>query len=585
MALPESFLEELLARNDIVDVVGSYVNLQQKKSDYWGLCPFHGEKTPSFHVVPSKQMYYCFGCHKGGGVINFIMEIEGVSYIDAVRLLAKRANLTVPEDGERPGYTERKKRLWDLNREAARYYHSILMAPEGAPGYDYLRGRQLKPKTITAFGLGYAPEGWDNLIRAMTDRGFSKGELLQAGLAAGGEKGHIYDRFRGRVIFPIIDLYGHVIGFGGRVLDGSEPKYLNSPETMIFNKRKNLYALNLAKKSKSDRIVLTEGYMDTISLYQAGFNYAVASLGTALTEDHASLLSKYTSNVLLAYDGDAPGVQAAQRAIPILRGAGLKVQVLHVTGAKDPDEYIKKYGPDAFKKLMDDSPDDTKYRMQQIKAKYDLTDTAQKVTCLQEIADLLAEVGSSVERDVYTVRAADELGVAQDAMRAEVKRRRDGKIRRQKKVQERKVLAPVQQRQPKNNAFRYKNVRSAMAEEGVIRLMLSEYDLIGLTSELKPEEFSSEVLRKFFEEIRTRFEQGKTISIGAMASGLEKTEMDHLASIMSRPFSVSGAEQAMRDYIAVIHEEAEKRSTAVDESMLLKARNRNRKKKTQEGLE
>ena len=286
MPIPESFLEELNSRTDILDLVSSYVSLTKKGNKYWGLCPFHSEKTPSFSVSPDKQMYYCFGCHKGGGAINFVMELEGLGFVDAVDLLARRAGLQMPESSAGDGSTRKKReRLLGLNKEAARWFHANLTQPAAADGLAYLRRRGLSNRTITRFGLGYAPDGWDNLIRAMAEKGYEKADLMEAGLAVKNNSGRIYDRFRHRVMFPIIDVRGNVIGFGGRVLDDSQPKYLNSPDTLVFNKSRNLFALNIAKKSKQGRIILTEGYMDTIALHQAGFDCAVASLGTALTAD------------------------------------------------------------------------------------------------------------------------------------------------------------------------------------------------------------------------------------------------------------------------------------------------------------
>ena len=354
MPFPPSFLDDVVARNPIEDVVGQYVTMQRRGSNLFGLCPFHGEKTASFSVAPEKGIYYCFGCHKGGGVINFIMEIENLSYPDAVRFLAKRAGLEVPEDPEYQSRYRKQERLWALCQEAARFFHGTLYSPAGEAGLQYAGRRGLSKGTLTRFGVGFAPNRWDGLLTAMKGKGYSEEELLESGLALRSEKsGNLYDRFRNRLMFPIIDVRGHVIGFGGRVMDDSTPKYLNSPETLIFNKRKNLFAMNLAKKSKSGRIILVEGYMDAVALHQFGFDYAVASLGTALTEEHASLLAKYTDQVVLIYDGDQAGQSATRRAIPILEKTGLQVRVLRMQGAKDPDEFLHKFGPERFQLLSE----------------------------------------------------------------------------------------------------------------------------------------------------------------------------------------------------------------------------------------
>ena len=319
MAIPERFLDELVARTDLVDLVSESVHLTKKGSSYWGCCPFHSEKTPSFHVVPDRQIYKCFGCGKGGGAINFVMELENLSFREAVEVLAKRAGMQMPESaGPSADARQRREKLLELNRQAARAFHSWLYSPEGAQGLAYLQKRGLSRGTLTRFGLGFAPNSWDALIGEMSKQGYDKRDLLDAGLAVNNKDGRIYDRFRNRVMFPIIDVRGNVIGFGGRVMDDSTPKYLNSPDTPVYNKSRNVFALNIAKKSRAERVILTEGYMDTISLHQAGFDSAVASLGTALTEEHAQLLSRYFKQAIIAYDGDGAGVSAAQRAIPIL---------------------------------------------------------------------------------------------------------------------------------------------------------------------------------------------------------------------------------------------------------------------------
>ena len=512
MAIPAHFIDELVARCDIADVVADYVPLTRKGGSLWGCCPFHSERTPSFHVVPERQMYKCFGCGKGGGVINFIMEIENLSYPDAIRFLAKRAGLEVPEDREENGaYRRRRERLLELNREAARFFHASLRGPEG----------------------------------------------------------RVYDRFRNRVMFPIIDLRGDVIGFGGRVLDDSTPKYLNSPDTPVFNKGRNLFALNIAKKSRLGRIILTEGYMDTISLHQGGFDCAVASLGTALTPEHAQLLSRYTKEVVIAYDGDGAGVSAAQRAIPILEKTGMKVRVLRVKGAKDPDEFLKQYGPEAFAKLLDQSENHIEYRIEQVKAKYDLTDDAQRVEFLREAVDVVAGLHSPVEREVYGARCAELAGISAEAMAQEVKGERTRRARKELRQQERRDLTPAVQLQPQERSLRYENIRSARAEEGVLRLVLLDPELFRKTGSLTPEHFSSPLLGKTYRLLRERWEQGLAVQLSALAGELEPGEMSCLAGIVQRPESLQNGGQAMADYIDIIEDEAEKRSLPGDRDALL----------------
>lgn len=570
MAIPAQFIDELMARCDIADVVADYVPLTRKGGSLWGCCPFHSERTPSFHVVPERQMYKCFGCGKGGGVINFIMEIENLSYPDAVRFLAKRAGLEVPEEHGDGGFRKRRERLLALNKEAARYFHSVLHSPAGRAGVDYLFGkRRLSKATVTRFGLGMAPDGWDKLITEMKSKGYEKSELLEAGLVVLSKEGRVYDRFRNRVMFPIIDLRGDVIGFGGRVLDDSTPKYLNSPDTPIFNKGRNLFALNIAKKTRLGRIILTEGYMDTLSLHQAGFDCAVASLGTALTGDHAQLLARYTKEVVIAYDGDGAGVSAAQRAIGLLEKTGMKVRVLRMKGAKDPDEFIGKYGAEAFAKLLDQSENHIEYRIDQVKGKYDLTDDAQRVEFLKEAVPILAQLPSPAEREIYGARCAELAGVSAEVVTQEVKRERSRLSWKAKKQQERRDLTPTVQLQPKERALRYDNIRSARAEEGVLRLVVLDPELFGSAAVLETEHFSAPLLGKVFGLLRARWISGLSVSLAALAGELEPAEMSHLSGVLTQPESLQNGARAMRDYIEIIETEAEKRRLAGESEELL----------------
>ncbi len=570
MPIPEAFLEELNSRTDILDLVSGYVALTKKGSKYWGLCPFHSEKTASFSVSPDRQMYYCFGCHKGGGAINFVMEAEGLGFVDAVDLLARRAGLQMPETSAGDGSSRQKReRLLTLNKEAARWFHANLSAPSAADGLSYLKRRGLSNSTITRFGLGYAPEGWDNLIRAMGEKGYEKAELMDAGLAVKNSNGRIYDRFRHRVMFPIIDVRGSVIGFGGRVLDDSKPKYLNSPDTIVFNKSRNLFALNLAKKSKQGRIILTEGYMDTIALHQAGFDCAVASLGTSLTEDHVKLLSNYTKEVVISYDGDQAGINAAQRAIGLLEKTGITVRVLRVTGAKDPDEFIKTYGAAAFAKLLEDSSNHIEYRLNQLKGGFDLTQDDQRAAYLQEAAKLVAGLDSPVEREIYGKRAAETAQLSYAAMEEEVRRLRSRDRRRQRRTEERRAMAPAQESQPSSRALRYKNVPSARAEEGVIRLLLKDASFFRQASVLKPEEFTSPTWGKIYALLRERWERGEPCSVINLAAHLTPEEMSLLAANQERPESVANGERAMADYINAI----QRRRSAEDDQALMDFRN------------
>lgn len=464
MPIPERFLDELNDRLNIVEVVSAYVPLTKKGANYWGLCPFHHEKTPSFSVNAEKQIFHCFGCGKGGGAIRFLMEMENLSFPDAVRKLAGQEGMEVPEDDPSGGRRrERRARILELNKEAARFYRTMLSDPRGAAVAAYIaEARRISPKYSARFGLGAAPEGWDNLIRAMADKGYDKAELLEAGLAVSGKNGGIYDKFRNRLMLPVIDVRGDVIGFTSRVMDDSAPKYLNTPETSVFKKRSVLYGVNYAKSSKRPNFILVEGNIDVISMHQAGFDNTVATMGTALTEEHIRLISRYTKELVLCLDNDAAGEDATQRALALLRGSDLEVKVLRLPqkrgedgtlGKQDPDDYIKRYGGQAFEALMNRSENSVEYRLGQVQGKYDLEKDDQRSAYLQEAAGLIAGLSSPVEREIYGGRAADAARISHEVMAQEVERQRRQKSWQARRKQERQDLAPARQLQPKERAL------------------------------------------------------------------------------------------------------------------------------------
>lgn len=551
MAFPPSFLDELTARNPIEDVVGQYVSLKRSGSNLFGLCPFHGEKTASFSVAPDKGIYYCFGCHKGGSVINFEMEIEGLSYPDAVRALAKRVGMEVPEDEQYQSRYRQQERLWALNKEAARFFHTQLYGQAGKQGLAYAQKRGMPKSTLTKFGIGFAPDSWSSLCDAMRAKGYTDEELKQTGLASvSREKGNVYDRFRNRLMFPIIDVRGNVIGFGGRVMDDSTPKYLNSPESMVFNKRKNLFALNLAKKSSLGYLILVEGYMDAVALHQYGFDCAVASLGTSLTEEHAALLARYTEQVVLIYDGDNAGQNATQRAIPMLEKAGLQVKVLQMKDAKDPDEYLKKFGADRFKLLLEDASNRVEYQLRAIMRKYDLKEDSQRIQYLAEASRFISSLTNAVQREVYGTRAAEAAGISYDAFKIEVDKAYRSRTAREKKKQEKIDLSPARNLQPHSRNFRYDNLKSAMAEETVIAMAVKEPALLDQVGVLSQSHFSSEVLGRAFGQLLQRHIEGAEVSLGILTD-FTAEEMAHLAGILQRHDSPIN-EQAFQDCIRTI---------------------------------
>ena len=570
MAFPAAFIDELVARNPIEDVVGQYVSLRRSGSNLFGLCPFHGEKTASFSVAPDKGMYYCFGCHKGGGSINFMMELEGLSYPDAVRALAKRAGMEVPEDEQYQSRYRAQERLWAMHKEAARFFHSKLYAPEGRAALEYALGRGMTKGTLTTFGIGYAPDSWTELVDALRKKGYTDEEMAASSLATVSKKsGKLFDRFRDRLMFPIIDVRGNVIGFGGRIMNNKDPdaaKYLNSSETLIFNKRKNLFALNFAKKSKQGYLILVEGYMDAIALHQYGFDCAVASLGTALTEDGANLLSKYTEQVVLIYDGDNAGQKAAQRAIPILEKAGLQVKVLQMRDAKDPDEFLKKFGADRFKLLLEESANRVEYQLAAIARKYDLREDDQRVKYTAESAELICSLSNAVQREVYGHRVAEIAKISYDAMKLEIDKAYKRRLAREKKRQEQIDLAPAKNLQPKSRNIRYDNMKSAMAEEAVLALILREPALLHQTGDLKQSDFSAALLGKAFAQLADRYHQGLEVNL-AVLEDFSAEEMSHLAGILQRQDGPVN-ETALRDCIATIRSEHQAETVATDDDLL-----------------
>ena len=569
MAFPAAFIDELIQRNPIEDVVGQYVSLRRSGSNMFGLCPFHGEKTASFSVAPDKGMYYCFGCHKGGGSINFMMELEGLSYPDAVRALAKRVGMEVPEDEQYQSRYKLQERLWALHKEAARFYHSQLFAPVGQQALSYAQKRGMPKSVLVNFGIGYAPDSWTALVDVLRKKGYTDEELKESGLVTVSKKdGSLFDRFRDRLMFPIIDVRGNVIGFGGRIMkdDPNAAKYLNSPETAIFNKRKNLFALNIAKKSKLDYIILVEGYMDAIALHQYGFDCAVASLGTALTEDGATLLSKYTEQVVLIYDGDKAGQNATQRAIPILEKTGLQVKVLQMKDAKDPDEFLKKFGADRFKLLLEESANRVEYQLNAIRRKYDIREDDQKVKYIHESAELISTLGSAVQREVYGHRVAEAAGISFDALKLEVNKALERRITREKKQQEKIDLTPAKNLQPKSRNIRYDNMKSAMAEETLLAMVLKEPTLLDVTAGLSAVEFSSKLLGRAYEQLRRRYGEGLEVSVAVLAD-FDSEEMSHLAGISQRHTGPVD-ETALRDCVRIIQSEHQASTVASDDDLM-----------------
>ena len=587
MAFPQSFLDELIARSDIVDVVSSYVQLTRKGSNLFGLCPFHSEKTGSFSVSPDKQIYYCFGCKRGGGVVNFIMEEENLSFPDAVRFLAKRAGMEVPEEeGDREA-GRRRQRLLDLNRDAARFYYQLLQQPEGQAVREYLAKRRITRQTAVRFGMGASLDAWDVLLTAMTKKGYTKSELLEAGLVVQNRNGGLYDKFRNRLMLPVIDTRGDVVAFGSRVLDKSEPKYMNSSETPVYSKRRVLYGLNLAKKTKRPNIILCEGNLDIVTLHQAGFDNAVASMGTALTVEQTRLLSRFTKELVLCYDNDNAGRIATERALQLLNNSEFSVKVLQlprrlVDGEyvkQDADDFIKYQGADAFERLLTGSENGVEFRMEQVAGKYDLASDEARVAYCEEISTLLAGLPSAVEREIYTVRAAETAKISPEAMRLEVQRAFKRRLSQEKRTELRRDLNPAAQLQPKERTLRYDNIRSARAEEGLLRLLILDESLFPAQPPLREDQFSSPLLGRAFTLLWQAREEGRAVTPAVLSEALTPEEMSHISAVCQQPESPQHARQALADYIRIVQAEADKRTGSQAADPLLAATEKYKDKK------
>ena len=558
MAFDENFLQEVKYRNDIEQLISSYVTLRRRGSTLVGLCPFHSEKTGSFTVFPDTQSYYCFGCGAGGDAITFIRQIENLDYPDAVRFLAERAGIPVPEQdfGEKQAMARRTKMI-AAYKDAARYYHSVLMSPEGEKGLAYLNRRKLSPATIRHFGLGYAPERWDGLLSHMLSRGYSREELLDAKLVTKGKSGNLYDVFRGRVMFPIIDTRGNVIAFGGRVMDDGQPKYLNSNDTLLFKKSYQLFALNYAKNKNDGKLILAEGYMDVISLHQAGFANAVATLGTAITDKQARLISRYAKLVYIAYDSDGAGQKATQKAINLLYAAGLEVRIINMSPAKDPDEYIGKFGRERFKFLLEGAGNHIKYRLDQARSKYQLELPEQKAAFLKEAVDILAALESSIEAEVYLDRLALETGISKDVLYIELKKAKK-KVNRHQQTPALPAEANIYKGRDTINPQRAKHLRAAKAEEGLIGILMENPDYFDRVKEkISPDAFVTAFNRQVADTLWEKLEQGLSPDPARFNDRFTPEQMGRIIGFSRREGRQNTIEEAY-DLIDVILQEGQK---------------------------
>ncbi len=575
MFISEEFKQELKSRTDIVDVISSYVHLKRTGRNMQGLCPFHNEDTPSFSVSPEKNMFHCFGCKASGDVITFIMRIENIEYLEAIRLLAQRAGLEIPESSARDeGISKLKNRIYEANREAARFYNQQLYTPQGAKALKYLYGRGLTDTSIRHFGLGYSPSSRFELLNHLKGKGFKEDELVKANLANTSKNGRgCYDSFSDRVMFPIIDLRGNVIAFGGRVMAADiQPKYLNTSDTPVFSKKNNIYALNFAKKKiRNDRIILVEGYMDVIAMHNAGFEETVATLGTALTKEQAKIISRYCKEIVICYDSDNAGQQATERAIDIFRSVGLNIKILTVPNGKDPDEFMKTYGDEGhsrFSYLLSKCGNDIEYRINKLRSKYNTDDTEQKVQFLTECAKLFASIENTIERDAYIQRLSDECLIERNAVYEQVQKYVNNNKTEEKKQYKREMQA-ISAKNDKIEAERAVNLRACNAEEALLSILLTNADAsLNVCKTLTSDIFITPFNKKVYEKIKERAEKNLPTEAVDLSGDFSIDENSRISGFVYKHIKERDPFLAVKEYIEILEEESENQNFTPDRILM-----------------
>lgn len=563
MALSDSFLQELKMKTDIEDVISTYVTLKRRGATLVGLCPFHNEKTPSFTVYPATQSFYCFGCGAGGDAITFLKKIENLDYLDAVKTLAQRAGLQMPQEGFDDSLSKRRRRILEMNREAARFYHSVLLSPEGKVGYDYYVGRALSAATINHFGLGFAPNQWDALLKHMRAKGYQPAELVDAGLARKGQKGY-YDNFRNRVMTPIIDVRGNVIAFGGRVLDDSKPKYINTGDTLVYKKTNELFALNFAKDSKEDALILCEGYMDVIAMHQAGFTNAVAGCGTALTTEQVRLISRYAKEVILTYDADEAGQKALQKAMTLFDQTDVKVRIPALVGGKDPDEIIRTYGRDKFKGMLEGASNETEFRLLALRRQYNLATTQGKIDFIGGALQILATL-PPVEQDLYVSRLSEELGVERQNMKVQLQDLVARQGNRREKREFNRIVQENMRKTARETMATDASLRKLRAEDRLISLLLRYPDCSRLCKDFDPQWLTPGFAQRVFTLILQRLENGDGTELMDLRDRLTDDEMGRLSGIIARGGESADAKQEFSDCLQTIRAEQQKKQESAAE--------------------
>lgn len=557
MAIPQSVLDEIKYKSDIESVISSYITLKRRGKNLIGLCPFHGEKTPSFTIYSENGSFYCFGCKVGGDVFTFVKLIENLDYIDSVKLLAERCGVTIQESYQDDSMHKLKNIIYEMNREAARFYYSNLSKPEGKWALDYYLSRGLSTNTIKSFGLGVALPGWDTLVKHLHSKGFSFEDMVQANLVVKSNKGSYYDRFRDRSMFPIIDVRGNVLGFSGRrkTEDKSIAKYVNTGDTPVYNKSQNLFALNVAKLNCSEQIILVEGNFDAVALHQAGFKNVVAPLGTAFTKEQAQILSRYTKEVVICFDADTAGEAAIDKAFGTLKNTGLSVKVLKLPSGKDPDEFLKNNKPSDFAKLIDSAIPETEYKLIKAADDIDPTSTEAKIKYLNNAVEILASNDDSIAVDFYLSKLANDYGIAKETLVAKVSQiRKKRSISNQRRF-EKKV---VEQRFDRNdiNPERLGNEIAVAAEETIISILLQHPDLFN-TATISENDFVSELNRKIFTHIKESLSENLEVSIGSFTGVLSDRELGYVSKLMNAGFSGKEPKENYRACVSVLKKEKE----------------------------
>ncbi len=572
--IPEDIINEIKYRNDIETAVSQYVNLKRRGKNLVGLCPFHSEKTPSFTVYPENGSFYCFGCGVGGDVFTFTGLIENLDYIESVKLLAERSGITLPQGGYDDSMQRLKKRIYDINRDTARFFHAFLMSPGGKWALDYLTGRGLTVKTIKHFGLGAAPDSWDALIHHLKEKGYTESDMLAANVIGKSQRGSLYDRFRKRVMFPIINIRGNIVAFSGRAMPGEDKqggKYVNTSDTPVYKKSENLFGINFAKSVCSERVILVEGNMDVISLHQAGFENTVAPLGTAFTTEQANLLSRYTKEIVLMLDADAAGQKAVRRASGLLENTGLSVRVVVIPDGKDPDEYIKKNGKERFAALLEGAVSDMEYKLLTAAKDIDLNSEDGRLKYLAAAAEIIAATDDIMTRDIYIGRLSEKYGVSRTALNARIDELRKRNSRQKQKKEISDIIRPKFTKDD-INPERRKSVKGTAAEETLIAVLLKNPDFYKIAlDKLPPEKMLTSLNRRIYETIISVLEHGGSLDISAFAENLLPAEIGYLVSLQNSEKAGKNPEIVLKDCIGVILEEdmllesAEKAESSVEE--------------------